>query len=471
MKERCKELPEELWDSILNRLALDHDDYRDLQLPSLVCKQFLSITNKIRRKFVANAYVCEALCRALERFRNLKEIELSHLGTLSDVNYPVLKIAYSGLDLQSLCFYRFPISPSVDSFRRLGSAMNNLKILRCSEFDSLRDLDLVHITDALPRLEELDIRCNRNMEDGPWEVPYPKLSDQFVTDAGIEATSGNLQGLRRIDISGNYCCSDLSLIALSSNCVLLNEIKCRGCNIIGRGIDWVLSHSTNLTSLQAGFHGSSGNSAFPFDDTEISATGLRELDIRGSGDKEQLLRSIAKAGIPLEKLSLTLSLCRGGVTTFLRSCPTLKHLILWGAYQFNDDFMRDICPCLPKMESIELQGCYSLTATTFLVFAKECPALSKITLRHGSLGHIQDDFAVNMERNYRVIYLDLTSNMDLEDKLLKDIVVTCPNLQTLKVWGCSQLTKGCLEEILKCCPQIKHLKSTEYGEILSPNQN
>ncbi|KAG5537460.1 hypothetical protein RHGRI_024778 [Rhododendron griersonianum] len=496
MKERCKELPEELWESILNRLALDHDDYRDLRFPSLVCRQFLSITNKIRRKFVANAdvfyiYGCEALCRALERFKNLKEMELSLYRAKSDVNYPVLKIAYSGLDLQSLCFGRFPICPSADTFRRLSSTMNNLKILRCSEFDSLRDIDLVPIADAFPRLEELDIQRNRNMF-GPQKVLYPKLSDQFVTDAGIEAMSRNLRGrgLRSIDISGNYFCSDLSLVALSSNCVLLNEIKCRRCDITRRGIDWVLSHSPNLTSLQAEFYGSSRNSAFPFDDTEISATGgskkkkkmitatgLRELDIEGSDDKEGLLRSIAKAGIPLEKLSLCGQLLYQShrLTTLLRAFPILKHLKVRNGYWVNDgNIMIDICRCLPNIEYIELDGCYSLTATTFSVLAKECPALSEITLING---YMRDDFVVNLERNYRVVYLDLTYTRGLKDKLLKDIVVACPNLQTLKVWGCRQLTKEGLEEILKCCPQIKHLTSAKYGEILSkafntlPNQN
>ncbi|XP_058180223.1 uncharacterized protein LOC131298770 [Rhododendron vialii] len=369
MKERCKELPEELNSS-----------------QSLI--EF--VINLLPNAYLFDVNRCEALCRALERFRELKEIELSHLGDLSDVNYPVLKIAYSGLDLQLLSFYRFPVSPSV---RRLGSAMNNLKILRCSEFDSLRDLDHVHLTDALPRLEELDIRCNRFGPRGVW---HTKLPDQFVTEAGIETTSRNLRGLHRIDISGNYFCSYLSLIALSSNCVLL---KCRGCNIIGRGIDWVLSHSTNLTSLQEGFYVSLGNSAFPFDDMDISATGLREL---GSGDQERLLCSIAKGGIPLEKLSLhgPRLYQRHELTTLLRAFPTLKHFKVRSGYSINgNNKTREICRCLPNIEDIELDGFYSLTATTFSVLAKECPALSEIKLRNGYMSLFEDDFVMNLERN------------------------------------------------------------------------
>ncbi|KAG5537458.1 hypothetical protein RHGRI_024776 [Rhododendron griersonianum] len=318
MKERCKELPEELWESILNRLPHD-DHYHDLRFPSLVCKQFLSITNRIHHKFVANAYLfdvnwCEALCRALKRFRELKEIELSHLGDLSDVNYPVLKIAYSG------------------------------------------------------------------------------------------------------------------------------------------------------------FYGSSGNSAFPFDDMDTSATGLRELDIGGSGDQERLLCSIAKAGIPLEKLSLRGPLLyqRHELTTLFRAFPTLKHVKVRSGYSINgNDKTREICRCLPNIEYIELDGFYSLTAITFSVLAKECPMLSEIKLRNGYMSLIEDDFVMNLERNYRVIYLDLSYTSGLTDKLLKDIVVACPNLHTLVVGGRDLLTTEGLEEILKSCPQIKHLKSTKYVEILS----
>lgn len=156
---------------------------------------------------------CDALSRALERFRNLKEIRLSPLWHLSDVDSPILKIAYSGLDLQSICFSCFPISPSAASFTRLGCTMSNLKVSRCTRFISLRDPDLVYIADALPRLEELDIRYPQN-KFKPSEVRYPKLSNHMVTDAGIEAISLKRPGLRKINISGIEGCLDLSLIAL-----------------------------------------------------------------------------------------------------------------------------------------------------------------------------------------------------------------------------------------------------------------
>ncbi|KAH7865109.1 hypothetical protein Vadar_002379 [Vaccinium darrowii] len=452
--DRFKELPEELWESILDRLVLD-DNYWDFELPSLVCKQFLSITNRLRRKFVADDHVlgsgitwCDALSRALERFRNLKEIALYPKQTLPDVESSILKIAYSGLDLQSISFSCFPISPSADSFRRLGCTMTNLKVIRCTRFVLLRDPDLVYIADALPQLEELDIRYPK-YKFKPSEVWYPKLSNHMVTDAGIETISLKLRGLRRINISGIKGCSDHSLIALSSNCVNLNKIRCRRSGITIRGIYWVLCHSTTLTSLHADFYVSSTNSSITFNDWKISAIGLRELTIRGAMvHVECLVRSLANAGVLLEKLKLfgggSCGLSVTEVTTVLCACPSLKHFTLKGGvrnHRINDNQMSEICQRLPNIVSIELSYFIGLTAAIFFVFAKECPALSKITMRFGSLGPIQDDFVMNLERNYRVRYLDLSDSSDLGVILLEDIVEVCPNLHTLKL-PVEQINRG-----------------------------
>ncbi|GMQ09102.1 hypothetical protein CsSME_00052617 [Camellia sinensis var. sinensis] len=69
MNNHCKELSEDCWELILNRLAID--DFNNLQSPSLVCKQFLSITDRFRLKLVASDRLfysnnCKALFRALQ---------------------------------------------------------------------------------------------------------------------------------------------------------------------------------------------------------------------------------------------------------------------------------------------------------------------------------------------------------------------------------------------------------------------
>ncbi|CAL5440260.1 unnamed protein product [Camellia sinensis] len=142
MKLECKELSEDCWELILNRLAID--DFNSLQSPSLVCKQFLSITDRIRLKLEASnrlfySHNCEGLFRALQRFRNLQEIDLREpfSGGKADVNYLLRRIASSGLDLQSFSLISLQKPPFPKPFMKLGSTLNNLKILRCCDFSSV----------------------------------------------------------------------------------------------------------------------------------------------------------------------------------------------------------------------------------------------------------------------------------------------------------------------------------------------
>lgn len=189
----------------------------------------------------------------------------------------------------------------------------------------------------------------------------------------------------------------------------LNEIKCCRSGITRGGICWLLCHSTTLTSLHAEFYGPSTKSSFTFDDLKISALGLRELTIRGSMvHLEWLVRSLAKTGVLLEKLKLfgggPYGLNVTEVTTVLCACPSLKHFTLKVGDRINDNQMSEICRRLPNIVSIELSYFIGLTAAIFFVFAKECPVLSKITMRFGSLGPIREDFVMNLEG---IIELDI----------------------------------------------------------------
>ncbi|KAG5560702.1 hypothetical protein RHGRI_003889 [Rhododendron griersonianum] len=306
----CKELPEDCWESILTQLALDHG-YNGLEAPSLVCKQFLLITNRLRRKFLSQNKVfyhnrCEALCRAFQRFRNLKELEICDpsfgvvVDKIMDIDYIISRIASSGLDLQSLGFTRLREPPSKESFLKLGSTMRNLKILRC----------------CIP-LEKLSIAAN----------------DRY-----------------------------------------------------------------------------------------------REEDY----------------GFSLH-----------GLSTFLRGCPSMKHLEVWSIYFLNDHAVRDLCRYLSNVVSIKLMHCENLTFSTFFILAKECPMLSEIELI--PMSEVGDEFVADLERNDRITSVILCSNWCLTDELLKIVGVLCPNLHTLNVRGCGLLTQEGIGQVLKCCSQMKHL--------------
>ncbi|KAI7986042.1 hypothetical protein LOK49_LG14G01609 [Camellia lanceoleosa] len=283
MNNHCKELSEDCWELILNRLAID--DFNNLQSPSLVCKQFLSITDRFRLKLNCSFWVGSS-------------IPLSHF------------------------FTKIPIP---QNYRKLGSTMKNLKILRCCNLIGFRNQHLFAIADALPLLEELDIQSEYNYN--LWAADF-KSAKYMVTDAGIEVLSRKLRGLRKINMNGLVGCSDRSLIALSSNCQLLNEIRCSFCKVTEHGICFVLRHSRNLVCLKTRLYCSSPDDSFTFENSMIYATSLRDLDLVASGDNERLICSIATSGIPLEKFILhdDSGLSLHGLVTFLCVCPSLTHL-------------------------------------------------------------------------------------------------------------------------------------------------
>ncbi|KAI8569442.1 hypothetical protein RHMOL_Rhmol02G0279500 [Rhododendron molle] len=120
----------------------------------------------------------------------------------------------------------------------------------------------------------------------------------------MEKLSFKLLALHKIDISGNGGCSNRSLIALSSHCVLLDEIGCRSCFVTEDEVGFALRHSPNLMSLKAGDFFPSPDLSSTFGKSLIYARALRVLDLYDHGDVDGLPCSVVKAGIPLEKLRI-----------------------------------------------------------------------------------------------------------------------------------------------------------------------
>ncbi|GMH15897.1 hypothetical protein Nepgr_017738 [Nepenthes gracilis] len=97
----------------------------------------------------------------------------------------------------------------------------------------MRDANLVIIADSFPLSEELDIS----------RLLYA------VTDRGANALSSILGSLRKINLLGNYCISDASLISVIK-CPNLIEIQVGySSGVTSNGISSVLCNSKSLNSL------------------------------------------------------------------------------------------------------------------------------------------------------------------------------------------------------------------------------
>ncbi|KAL6996683.1 hypothetical protein U1Q18_006812 [Sarracenia purpurea var. burkii] len=444
MAEQCNHLPDECWELILNRL--DHRSH--LEAPSLACKRFLSITNELRTHFVVNPTIFKrggTLSKLFARFRHLKSIDLS--GFHGDIDHVITEIAVSDLKLESLDVSNSNCLP-LECLKLLGSKMKSLRVLKCSNLDVFRDIELVAIAESIPWLEELDIS-------------YPLSPGEVgLTDEGIKVLSSKLGVLRKINISGNDFLTDKSLFALSSNCVFLKEIVILHCSLVTpHGIEFVMRNSSQLSSISVGKNEISRSSLYylPLFDSFTSARGLSTLYIHDSLVPDEFLYSLAKARFLLKRLSL--SFCSNftfsGISSHLYTHRSLEYLSFTKVIFLTDKLMSDLSKYLTSLVTIKLCLCRSLIESTFFTLAKNCPLLEGIDMGRINFGIV--DRTEDIVKNPRIKSLKLNFNLDLTDKCLEKLASVCPSLEMLDLSHCPRITQNGVSNFLNTDSKVRNL--------------
>ncbi|KAF7153324.1 hypothetical protein RHSIM_Rhsim01G0030300 [Rhododendron simsii] len=441
--------PDDCWELIFQKLR--EDDERDLDSISLVSKRFLLISNRTKLSLNVNDETIPLLLNLLRRFRHIETIVIkihahkeidglarSNIDGLvgdelvddqiarSDIDELVDdRIAQSDIDglvddqiarsrllnLRAIKFW-FLTEPPRDGFRALAlhrNVKNNLKVLDCSGLISMQDSDLVLIADCFPRLEELRISADSDMDNG--EVAAR------ITDDGVEALASKLKELKKIVIKGEACfITDKSLISLSANCV-------------------------NLRRLSLGIN-------------------LHSLTSQKLISNKRIICLVAKAHPPLKKVKLVrlggqYPKTHGALKLFFHTCQlTLKELTLRGwPLTHISDFTR----YLSNLTSIDLDECFGLTSDTFYILMKICPLVEKLTMAHTTRQEMDTFSQDYLHKNYSMRHLNISKNMWLTDTMLENYGQVCPNLQFLSVNGCPRLTDLGIGEVLKRCPAITQL--------------
>ncbi|KAK7389495.1 hypothetical protein VNO78_24593 [Psophocarpus tetragonolobus] len=449
-----KDFPEECWELVFRFLG--HG--RHLESLSLVCKQFLSITNQLQFSLTIYDSTIPLLPRLLLRFPRLKILDLSHLNG----HYEGLlhQISQFGLDLDLLNLSN-QRTLSVDGLRELGSKMKNLRVLICSNIGSLRDSHLVVIAYCFLFLQELDIS-------------FPL--DSQASDFGILRLSSMLENLRKINISGNYFITDKSLLSLCQNCLSLEEISFFTCfKITQIGIAYAIRLRSSLNSISFNIekkriHGP-GFTLTPIDLDLIhsfrSLKRLTAIDLSNSVISDEFLFAVAEGGaLLLEKLILQ-DCCNctfSGISYVLSKCQSVRCLDLRKVDFLTDQCIIKLSVFLLSLTSINLSGCCQLTDSTFFILTRNCPLLSEIKMERTYLGvkgeeYLIPDSFVNLE--VKKVYLG--DNALLSDTSLIKFVSICPSLQLLDLNGCEGVSGECIVEVLKRCCEIRHLNLAYTG--------
>lgn len=457
MANQCKDLPVDCWELIFNRLH--HQS--DLESFSLVCKQFLSLTNRLRLNLSvidSTLLIHGTISKLIHRFSNLNSIDFSNFsGDLDPVLVDLTNSVSYSSNLEQLDISnqkKFPIK----GLKELGTKLKGLRVLKCGNATLLRDYDLYVIADLFPCLEELDISYPSTEYFLDSAYIASEASKLAVTDTGVEVLSVKLSSLRKIDVSGNHLITDRSLVALSMNCLNLQGIEMDDCPFITlKGIVTILRTCAALSWISVSeMHIAQSSSGF-----ECLATcsrTLEKLEVSNSSISDEFLFMVANASLPLNTLSLCwcIDFTLSGISKLLCAYQSLKLLSLVQVDFLTDESMIDLSQYLRCLVTIDLSGCVRLTGLTFFTLARNCPSLEEITMENAGFG--TKNCFHNGVKNLRIRAVNLASNRCLDDDSLLNVAMMCPNMEILDVTSCASLTEAGIISALEVFNQIRNLQ-------------
>ncbi|XP_021732145.1 F-box/LRR-repeat protein 20-like [Chenopodium quinoa] len=433
-EEAGKELLDECWEMIFNRLKHESDQ----ESITLVCKRFLSISNSLRVSINFSGYTpITVLCWLLKRFSNLKKIQVCNFE--GDMDEAVLAIARSGLDLEELVALSYCRSHPKVWLEELGSNMKNLKVLKFTGGEG--DADFVRVADAFPQLEELFIK-----DEAPYII--------YVTDKGMDYISSKLKRLRKIDLSNKSRISDKSLISLSKNCPLLEQIEIHDCNSVTQeGISFLVNNSHHLNSSYICKH--LKIDSFGVEGSTNILTNLRSLKLQYVDILDEFLFSIIEARIHLTDLALTdcKSYTFTGISRLLQhSSQSLKSLELGRVEFLTNEHVEYLSSFLQNLTSITLFNCSKLSDSAFVMITQRCPRLCYFVMTGSSFVRDEYNYDGLIKKNRAIKYLDLSSHHEFRPTALKRLLNICPEVEKLKIHGCYLLPNDQLNvpDILEC---------------------
>ncbi|CAN4088564.1 unnamed protein product [Withania somnifera] len=451
MANQCKDLPVECWELIFH--CLHHPS--DLESFSIVCKQFLALTNRLRLNLSiidSTLLIHGTVSKLIHRFSNLNSIDFSNFsGDLDPLLFDLANSVSYSSNLQHLDISNQKRLP-IKGLKELGLKWKGLRVLTCGNVSILRDYDLYVIADLFPFLEELDISYPST------EYIAPEVSEFAVTDCGIEILSVKLSSLRKIVVSGNHLITDRSLVALSMNCLNLQGIEMDGCPFVTlKGIVTILRSCAALSWISVSeMHIAQSSDGFQC--LATSCRSLEKIEVSNSSISNEFLVMVANACLPLNTVSLcwcadfTLS----GISKLLCAYQSLKLLSLVHVDFLTDECMNDLAKYLRCLVAIDLSGCVKLTGLTFLTLARNCPSLEEVTMENAGFG-MKVCFH-NGVKNPRIRVVSLGGNWFLDDDSLMNVALMCPNMEFLDVSSCASLTDLGVISALEVCNKIRNLQ-------------
>ncbi|GAU35699.1 hypothetical protein TSUD_258740 [Trifolium subterraneum] len=453
-------LPRECWESIFKFLLIndaDGNNHRYLESLSLVCKQFLTITNNLRFSLTICDPTLPFLPHLFQRFPNLTSLNLTRFE--GDIDALLTQISTFPLHLKSLNLSNQPTIPS-NGLRAFAKKITSLTSLTCSNIHKICTYDLVLISDCFPSLQELDLSNPRKV--------YFELSSNFSVPPK----------LRKVNLSGHYYINDSVFLHLCKSCEFLEEIVMLNYPLLTQDdVAFAIRERPGLRSLSirlgSFIHNHIHNDSSQLIDSLVSLKGLTYLDLLCSFILDKSLLAIAENGLPLRRI--VLEDCFGysyvGLINLVSKCRFLQYLDLDNADFLNDGHVLELSRFLGDLVSINISRCSSLTSLALFALLRNCAKLNEVRMESTSIGKMSVKNSSTL-MNF-VVYphlksLHLGRNTWLGDEAINMFASVFPNLQFLDLSFSNGISEEGIGHVLRKCNKIRHLTLAYSGQKKLP---
>lgn len=372
-KKRTSEsyLPDDCWEIIIKSSQINFNSL------SLVSKQILSITNRLRFSLSVTDASRHYLPRLLKRFTNLTSLDLSRYNYLP--NDLLCKI--SNFPLKKLTSLKLPVPTPfpADGLLAFCQTVTTLTSLTCSRASFVHS-QLLPVAHCFPLLKHLDLsrpwyNLSQPVEDHINGIssllsnsPYIQHLDlshtNFLNDQHVAEFSLFLAHLVSINLTGCWKLTESALFSLVINCPSLSDIK---------------MEYTTIGNESIGGGGREDSNSFAVVSPKVKSLCLARCQYLR--DQNIILFASIFPNLEVLDLSYWKEVSEETVSKVLRCCTKIKHLNL-SYTKVDDKSLHIISTSCCGLFQLLLESCMNVTENGVKHVVQNCKQLREINLRY-----------------------------------------------------------------------------------------
>ncbi|XP_063447779.1 F-box/LRR-repeat protein 2-like [Mytilus trossulus] len=296
-------------------------------------------------------------------------------------------------------------------------------------------------------------------------------SPRLLTDMSMDVIAEHCLNLEVVDLSG-MSITDISLRTLAQKCIKLKSVCLQRCfHVSDKGLQWLFENCKQIENVNLqGNNNISGNCFQRIGDnckvlkitdcSKLTDTGvmkicrhckqLRELSISNCQlltDKslEKISESLTNiTTIYIEKTFVNVSregLMKISKLSKLRDVHMSQNLVV------NDDLLSAIAIGCPFLETLDISSCHRDVTGVGVKALGFCSSLTTLDISY--LYKVDDESIQVLSRNGRLRSLTARACSGLTDSAFEDLACLCPNLESLDVSGCLDITNHTVTSFLE----------------------